>query len=89
MGLPAGKEKVRSLSRLRERAGERVSPQSDSLNEKNPHPALRADLSRKRERLRGLAARSLQTNFALTGSTASAPAAASAWALRARGPGPV
>ena len=40
----------RTLSRLRERVGERVSPQWDHPRGENPHLALRADLSRKRER---------------------------------------
>ncbi|MGY4328127.1 hypothetical protein ACVWWG_002544 [Bradyrhizobium sp. LB7.2] len=40
-----------SLPRLRGRVGERVSPQEDSPRGENPHPALCADLSRKRERL--------------------------------------
>jgi hypothetical protein len=35
---------------LRERAGVRVSPHWDSPSGESPHPALRADLSHKRER---------------------------------------
>ncbi len=52
MGSFVATREVRSLSRLRERVGERVSPQKDSPRGESPHPALRADLSRKRERLR-------------------------------------
>src|SRR5882757_7501634 len=47
---------VSPLARLREKAGERVSPQRESPRGENPHPALRADLSRKREGLRKPAA---------------------------------
>ncbi len=51
--LKAAANEVRSLSRLRERVGERgVSTTGQSPRGKSPHPALRADLSRKRERLR-------------------------------------
>jgi len=49
LALPDARE-VRPLSRLRERVGERVSPHWDSPRGESPHPALRADLSRKRER---------------------------------------
>src|SRR4051794_23516837 len=45
--------KVRSLSRLRERVGVRVSQQRESHSGESPHPRLRRDLPRKRERLRG------------------------------------
>jgi hypothetical protein len=58
----AAAREVRSLSRLRERAGERVSPQRDSPRGKSPHPALCADLSRKRARLSEPAAPPAQTN---------------------------
>ncbi|SDJ40539.1 hypothetical protein SAMN05216338_104861 [Bradyrhizobium sp. Rc2d] len=47
LGLIVAAREVRTLSRLRER----VSPRRDSPRGGSPHPALRADLSRKRERL--------------------------------------
>lgn len=53
-GLIAAPREVRSFSRVRERVGERVSPRWDSSRGESPHPALRANLSRTRERLRSL-----------------------------------
>jgi len=50
MGLMVATRELRSLSRLRERVGVRVFPQRDSPRGESPHPALRADLPRKRER---------------------------------------
>ena len=58
LGLIAAPQQMRPLSRLRVR----VSPQWDSPSGKRPHPALRAHLSRKRERLSGPAAAFDSTN---------------------------
>ena len=51
LGLIATTKKVRSLSRLRGRAEVGVSPRVIYYpSGESPHPALRADLPRKRER---------------------------------------
>ncbi|MGY4436510.1 hypothetical protein ACVWWO_008987 [Bradyrhizobium sp. F1.13.1] len=52
MGLMVATRELRSLSRLRERVGERVPQRWDSPRGESPHPRLRRNLSRKRERLR-------------------------------------
>jgi hypothetical protein len=60
LDLDVATKEARSLSRLRGRAGVGVSPRRDCPRGESPHPALRADLPRKRERLREPAIQSIQ-----------------------------
>jgi hypothetical protein len=50
LDLIATRKEVRSLSRLRGRAGEGVSPRATLPEWREPHPSLRVDLPGKRER---------------------------------------